>query len=277
MISGRDEDPEKSFAILILLALVAGALKILGGVIYSSRAVTVDAATSIGNIVSVLLISRFHRLSMRPPDKDHHYGHARLAFGGDLYTLMIYSFIAGLLTIDLVQSLGERYEISYEASVFAALGTILYALLIVLSKRIGRVVEFYWRLSFIEIIEGVVATLAALAGALISYLIDLGGGFALYTYLLVELFASSKRLISDISDRSSEEIERVIISILSEKKSIKLKELRVREIYDETYFSDIIVEIPSNMSIKEAHEIIDEIEKKLREKRIYANIHMEPM
>ncbi len=267
---------DDGFKILIALAILAGLFKIIGGVIYSSKAVTVDAATSIGNILAIGIVNRYYKLSKLPPDKDHHYGHIRLAFGGDVYTLMIYSFVAGLLTIDLIQGLSARYQVSFYASIYSAIGTVLYAIVIFLSIRIGRILELYSRVSVIELIEGLTATSAALAGAFISYLIDLVGGFGLYLYLIIELLRSSRKLIIEISDRSSDRVLREIIDI-AEKYEVVVKSVKVREVYADHFYSDIVIGVPADLSVREAHDIIDKIERRLREKNIVAIIHIEPV
>ena len=267
---------DDGFKILTALAILAGLFKIIGGVIYSSKAVTVDAATSIGNILAIGIVNRYYKLSKLPPDKDHHYGHIRLAFGGDVYTLMIYSFVAGLLTIDLIQGLSARYQVSFYASIYSAIGTVLYAIVIFLSIRIGRILELYSRVSVIELIEGLTATSAALAGAFISYLIDLVGGFGLYLYLIIELLRSSRKLIIEISDRSSDRVLREIIDI-AEKYEVVVKSVKVREVYADHFYSDIVIGVPPDLSVREAHDIIDKIERRLREKNIVAIIHIEPV
>jgi divalent metal cation (Fe/Co/Zn/Cd) transporter len=267
---------DDGFKILTALAILAGLFKIIGGVIYSSKAVTVDAATSIGNILAIGIVNRYYKLSKLPPDKDHHYGHIRLAFGGDVYTLMIYSFVAGLLTIDLIQGLSARYQVSFYASIYSAIGTVLYAIVIFLSIRIGRILELYSRVSVIELIEGLTATSAALAGAFISYLIDLVGGFGLYLYLIIELLRSSRKLIIEISDRSSDRVLREIIDI-AEKYEVVVKSVKVREVYADHFYSDIVIGVPADLSVREAHDIIDKIERRLREKNIVAIIHIEPV
>ena len=267
---------DDGFKILIALAILAGLFKIIGGVIYSSKAVTVDAATSIGNILAIGIVNRYYKLSKLPPDKDHHYGHIRLAFGGDVYTLMIYSFVAGLLTIDLIQGLSARYQVSFYASIYSAIGTVLYAIVIFLSRRIGRILELYSRVSVIELIEGLTATSAALAGAFISYLIDLVGGFGLYLYLIIELLRSSRKLIIEISDRSSDRVLREIIDI-AEKYEVVVKSVKVREVYADHFYSDIVIGVPADLSVREAHDVIDKIERRLREKNIVAIIHIEPV
>ncbi len=276
MNSKLDKTNNSSFKILIILAVLAGLFKIIGGVIYSSKAVTVDAATSIGNILAIVMVNKYYKLSKMPPDKDHHYGHIRLAFGGDVYTLMIYSFIAGLLTIDLVQGLGSRYQVSFYASIYSAFGTILYAIVIVLSRRIGRILEYYSRVSVIELIEGFTATSAAFAGAFINYLIDLVGGFSLYLYLIAELLRSSRKLVIEISDRSSDRILREVVDIIKRYRVV-IKSVKVREVYADLFYSDIVIGVPAELSVRDAHDVIDEIEKRLKEKNIVAIIHIEPI
>ena len=94
------EQLRKLYVVLGFSAL-GGFFKIFGGVVYGSRALFVDALTSIANFIAAYATIYYYKVSKRPPDIDHHYGHYKLGFGGTLVSLITYSFVAGLVISEL--------------------------------------------------------------------------------------------------------------------------------------------------------------------------------
>jgi len=179
----KADDNKKIFYTIVFLGFLAGFLKIIGGVVYMSRAVLVDAATSIANILSLIIIMYFISMSRRPPDADHMYGHLRYAFGGDLFMLLFYSFIAGILLPDLVNSVLKGYKVDVYASVYSFSGFMTYVVVVFLTRRIGRVFEIYRKMTYIELVEGAVATISAFTGSLYSFYLDLAEDYLSILYL----------------------------------------------------------------------------------------------
>ncbi|MEZ0289625.1 MAG: cation transporter [Sulfolobales archaeon] len=275
MRDDRDRHYSSRLVSFLTLAIVAGIVKTLGGVLYSSRAVLVDAATSIANIMSVIVIIYYLRESLKPPDTDHLYGHFRLALGGEFFTILIYSFVAGLMILDLASGFEESYRVDLRASIYSSIGMTLYIGAISLGRRLGESFKTYVNLTYIEIIEGVTAILASLAGALISYIIDLAGGCALYIYLVREIFFSSIRFIRDISDEVESEVVEKTMRIVNDL-GLELKSVRLRRFYKKLYYGEMIIAMRGDRSVEEAHRIVDQLEKRLMKENIYISIHVEP-
>ncbi|MEM3830781.1 MAG: cation transporter [Sulfolobales archaeon] len=263
------------YIIFVALGILAGILKIIGGLMYFSKAVLIDAATSMANIASIILINYFLAVSMKPPDKDHLYGHVRMRFGGEFFTILLYSFVAGLMLPDLIEGLETPYKVDVRASMLSSAGMMLYAVSIYLGIRMGRSFATYVRLTSIEIIEGIIALSSSLAGALVSYLIDLTGAYVLYIYLIRELLNSSKRFIYDISDGVEEEIVEKVMRIVGEFR-LRIKSIRLRKVYEGLYQGDLVIFIKGDEKIHKAHEIAEQLERRLSSERIYVSIHMEP-
>lgn len=261
--------------VLVLLGILAGVLKIIGGVVYVSRAVLVDAATSIANIVSLFIIIHYKRLSREPPDHDHMYGHTRLAYGGDLFTVSIYSFIAGILIVDLVESFFTPYRVDVRASLYSLAGLVVYVLVVALARLYGRLFIIYAKMTYIEIIEGSVATIAAYIGATASYTVDLLGGVLLYSVLVYELYSSTRILLSDISDKIPRDVVETVYREVS-RLGLEVRRIRLRQVYEGVYQGDIDVLLPGDMSLREVHMVIDKIERSLLSKNIAVTIHPEP-
>jgi cation diffusion facilitator family transporter len=77
MATQRAETSARLVATGILLNLVLGAVKLIGGVWGNSYALIADAAESLLDTLSSALVWAGFRVAARPPDADHPYGHGK--------------------------------------------------------------------------------------------------------------------------------------------------------------------------------------------------------
>lgn len=265
----------RTIAVLIALSMAGGALKIYGSVVGSSRSVFVDAMTSIANTLSILMIMRFFSQGVEPPDEDHHYGHHRLALGGSISMLMLYSFVAGLVTVDLATTFGRGYSVGYESPIYAALALLPYGLAVLIAKRSHPIVAGYAGFTTVELIESFVSITASAGGAAINYVVDFAGALALTGYLFYELIESFKEVLIAISDVAPRDVVDKISSVV-ESRGLSVERIRVRRVLENVYYGDIVLKVPPGTSVEDAHSIADDIEKELSEYNIDVAIHIEP-
>jgi len=266
----------KRLVTILSLSILGGMIKILGGILYGSKALLVDAFTSFGNILSAGLEIYYYNKSLAPPDKDHMFGHHRLTVAGPIYTIVIYSAVFGIVAMELVNTIGKPYEVSEYAPIMAGIGLISYILAIGLSQKVDVSLKIYSKFTGSELIESGVTIIASLSGAYLSYLIDYIGAIALASFILYEVYFSIKNIIGLISDETSKDL---IIDIEEElnRMGINTSRIRVRKVIEDLYHGDIIIKVPPDTSVSDAHTIADYIEKTLRKKyNIDLIIHIEP-
>jgi cation diffusion facilitator family transporter len=264
------------FFTILLLSIFGGVIKVVGGILFGSKALVVDAFTSIANIIAVILVIYYYNRSLAPPDVDHMYGHYRLTVGGPIFTVVIYSTVFGIVSMELIYSIGKLYTVSQYAPLMAFLGFIIYLIAIYLSRGVDVSFRIYAKFTGGELIESIVTILASLSGALISYLIDFAGAVILSLYILYEVYISVQDMISVVSDETSWDILRDIEDEL-EGLGLDIDRIRVRRIIENIYHGDVIVKFPADTSVRDAHIIVDEIEKTLRDKyNIDITVHIEP-
>ncbi len=250
--------------LVIILALLGGLVKILGGILYGSRSLLVDAFTSFANIISLTAILYYYRLSIQPPDKDHHYGHERLGYAGVLTTMLSYSFVAGLSAAMLIIS--REYTVGEGSVYMAALGFVIYAVAVFLSLRIGGFLKTYGAFTISELIESIVVILACTGGVFISYIIDYVGAIGLTLYIFYELAESFRELLVYIADRApSKSVVEDIIGIV-EKHGLKIVKYRFRIASPGKIHGDIIIEANPDLSLGELSRLIEKVKKEIGEK-----------
>lgn len=265
----------RSLAVVLLSAL-GGSLKVVGGLVYGSRAALVDALTSIVNLLSALAVSKFEYLSTRPPDGDHHYGHYRLFAGGSIAALVLYSTVGGAMLVELAFGAVRGYEVHIYAPLYTALGVAPYVLAIALSKGAGRSYQTYVKFTSIELIEGATVVASSLGGALLSYVIDALGAAALLAYLYFEIAVETRELVHLISDRAPTHILSEASRRVRREVGVSVKQLRLREVAPGRYQGDITIVLPRGTSVEQAHDVARKVEEALGELGIEVVVHVEP-
>lgn len=261
--------------LVIALSVAASVFKVVGGVLFGSRALFVDALTSIANVVAVVGTAHYYRLSLRPPDEDHHYGHYRLGFTGVLVTLATYSFVAGLSVSRLAKF--AVYTVSIYAPVMASVGLILYLAAVVTAKKIGRFFAPYAFFTLSELMESTVVIVASLAGALYSFLIDYTGAIIITAYIFYEILDTIRNITRELSDVAppADLVEMIRSELVSA--GFRVKRIRLRKISEGAYHGDVIVCVDPARSVEEVHRDLDLAEERIRSKyRADVTIHVEP-
>lgn len=232
-------------AAILALAVAAGAFKIIGGVVYGSNALFVDAMTSFANIFALITIMKFRRLSSLPPDSDHHFGHERMEYSGLTITLLTYSFIAGISITKLFYTM--EYQVGIGAFYTSIIATALYAILILIVNKGSPVLRAYGAFTASELLEGVVGIVSTLGGSLYSYLIDYGGAVLLTGYIFVEIYKVGKSVLGLLVDMAPppEVYDNIISSI--ESRGFRVRKLRLRTIYPGKLHGDAVVQGDGNL------------------------------
>ncbi len=266
----RSEEIKNAIYALMFSAL--GALfKVYGGMRYSSEAVFVDGLTCIAGLFAGLSVIWWLRKASMPPDEDHPYGHERLLFGGVVHTIVIYSLVAGYIFFMLLHP--KSYEVSPEASIYAAIGVAFYAIAIALYRRVtvaGSPIAIF---TFSEILEGVISITSSLLGSMWGYMIDYIGAWIIEAYLFVEIGQQSIELINMISDRVSPKVKKYVENEFR-KRGFSIVNFRLRCVVPGKYQGDISIVPENDMSDDRAYEIAKEIQERLLESNIDLIVHV---
>lgn len=260
----RGHGEAKPIALALLLAGFGALFKILGGVLYGSRAVLIDGATCIGNLLAGIALYKGVKESLRPPDEDHPYGHSRLVLHGVLLVQVTYAFIAGFSAAILYYSFIASYEVGAEAPVYALIGTLFYAGSIIISRRQGYAGTVFAGFTYTEILEGVVTIAASYTAHLYGRLYDLAGGVLILSYLVYEIISESWRLGLMMSDYVDPTVTREVRRLLDER-GFNVKDLRIRTIVPGHYHGDAVV-TAGGMPYEVADLLVDEATHIAREK-----------
>ncbi len=262
-------------------------IKIIAGVLSNSIAITADAVNNLSDAGSAIVTLVSFKISGKPADAKHPYGHARMEYIASL----IISFIILVLGIQFIISSVEKIIYPQEA-VFSwlTISILVVSILIKLWQCL-----FYRKVSRIINSSAIYATsidsrndMLATSSLLIAAIITALSGFNLdgYMGLLVAIFIiiSGIKLIADtisplLGLAPSEELVRSIYKrILSYDGIVGLHDLTVHNYGVSKRFASVHCEVSAKQDIMVSHDLIDNIERDfLKDMGIHMVIHLDPV
>ena len=291
----RIKQTRKLTLICLLGNLVLTALKFIAGFIGRSSAMLADAAHSLSDILTDIVLLFGVHLGSKPADKEHPYGHGRIETLCALFISLFLVVVAGSI---FYASLKEILRILKDSSiqkpgfialVMAFVSIVIKELMYQYSIKVGRkinslaVVANAWHHR-----SDAFSSVAALIG--IGGAILLGGkwtfldplvGIIISIIILVMGVKMSKTAIDEIIDRAlpEEEIKRIKkialnIEGIKNPHAIKTRRSSYR------IFIDLHIDIAKETSFVQAHEKTSQLEKEL--KKVYGQasiiiVHAEPI
>jgi cation diffusion facilitator family transporter len=263
-------------------------LKLASGILTGSVAVISEAIHSSLDLVASVIAYFSVKISNRPPDKDHPYGHGKFEnISGTFETILI--FIAGIWII--CESINKILHPS--PMKLPLVGVIVMLIGAALNWKIGKIVQRVGNESgsvamqsnalhlltdvYSSIGVGISLLLVSLTG---WEILDALIGIGIALYIMKESVELGRKAFTPLLDAglSDEELE-TIKSVLAkfENDYIEYHDLRTRRSGAEEHV-DFHLVLPSSTSIEEAHNLCNDIENELSNVLIHPNIliHVEP-
>ncbi len=275
----------------ILLNVLLSIFKFIAGSLVGSVAIRADAVNNLSDAGSSVVSLVSFKLSAKPADRDHPFGHARIEYVAS----MIVSFLILYIGIELVKgSVGKL--ITPVAPIFH-LVTIIILIVSVLVKlwlalfngKLGKKIDSeVMRATAADSLSDAVATSAVLIATLVSPLLPTH--IAPYIdpvmglIVAVLIFIAGGRVLNETknsilgeapSHETVETIERVIGEYPD---AIGIHDLVVHNYGPGRTLASLHVEVDGHRDIFASHDTIDLIERRLREEcGIECSIHLDPV
>ncbi|MGE7947413.1 cation diffusion facilitator family transporter [Lysinibacillus sp. NPDC093688] len=263
-------------------------LKIIVGLFTGSVAILSEAIHSFLDLLASLIAFFSVRISGKPADKEHPYGHGKVEnISGTIETLLI--FVAGIWIIyECILKIITPTPI--KLPVLGILVMLFGALInFVVSRIVYRTAKntnsVAMKSNALHLLTDVYTSLGVALSLLIVhltgwYILDPIIGILLACYIMVEAFKLMKEAFPPLLDaRLSKEEEEQIIQIIESFKDeyIEYHDFRTRRSGAEEYI-DFHLVVASNKSIETVHDLCDRIEEKINNLFHQANIliHLEP-
>lgn len=284
---GFDRRGERAGIVGIAVNLMLAGCKLVLGMLSGSVSVMADATNNLSDCGGSILTILGFRLSARPADKEHPFGHAR------------YEYITGLMLSFLILLLGFSFLKESVLRIFGADETYFSAVTLILlglsvAAKLGLGL-FYrhmapilrsqtMRANAVDSFTDAILTSVVLLGGLLRAVtgIEVDGYVGLVVAVVI-LIAGGKLvreatglLLGKAPDK--EVVDRLNARILSHSEVLGMHDLMVHSYGEGRVFATAHVEIDARTDLLTAHTVADQIEQEvLAESGIHLVIHVDPM
>lgn len=262
-------------------------IKLVIGTLSNSIAITADAVNNLSDAGSSVITLVGFKLSSKPADEKHPYGHARAEY----ITGFIVSEVIVLLGVELIKSSVQK--ILHPDSIRFNISVVLVLVIAILvkfwqslfNKSLGKRIHSTALVatgsdSMNDVLSTSAVLLATLVGKWTGLQVDGYMGVVVALFIIYSGF----RLISETLNPllglapDAELVEDIEKKILSYEGVIGLHDLVVHNYGPDKCYASVHVEVPAHQDLLVSHDIIDNIEKDmLNQMNIHLVIHMDPI
>ncbi len=274
-------------AVGISTNIILSVFKIIAGIISGSIAIVADAVNNLSDAASSVVTLIGFKLSGKPADEEHPYGHARIEYIAGLIISFLVLFAGGQLILTSVEKIINPQPIEFgAASAVVLVGAVLLKIwLSLFYKKTAKTINSITIMAASKDSRNdVISTLVVLASTVVSKYsgINIDG----YAGLLVAVFIiiSGISLIKETIDPllgvmpDNEFVERIKEKILGYENVIGTHDLVIHNYGHDRIFASVHVEMPAEHNILDSHDTIDTIEKDfIRDENINLVIHLDPV
>ncbi|MBY7143021.1 cation transporter [Virgibacillus sp. NKC19-3] len=270
-----------SIGAYIILAIV----KLIVAEIGDSEALRADGLNNSTDVVASIAVLVGLKISRKPPDEDHHYGHYRAETVASLFAAFIMIFIGLQVIFNTIQQVIEQESIKPDLlTAWVALGSALVMFLV-----------YFYNVQLARKTESSALYAAAQdnrSDALVSigaFIGIIGAQFGLFWLdplagLIVgiiicktawDIFKDATHTLTDGFDEKK--IEQIQSSISKDPDVKEVVDIKGR-IHGNQSFIEITILVDPKLNVQESHDITDRIENYLANQYhiTYAHIHIEP-
>lgn len=277
-----------------LVNMLLTLLKLAAGILGNSAAMIADAIHSLSDFITDIIVVLFVRISYKPQDKDHDYGHGKYE---TLATLLIGVALA-IVGIGLFWNSATLIHAFFEGKKIESPGMIALwmALISMLTKE---VLYRYTLFKGKQLISKVVianawhhrsdvlsslGTTLGIGGAILLgekwCILDPIAALVVSLYIIKIAYELSKPCTQELLEKSlSDDIENEIIAIILSCDGVsEPHQLRTRRIGN-NYAIEVHVRMNGTSSLTEAHQKSIQVENKIKERfgeKTHIGIHIEP-
>ncbi|HAQ40259.1 MAG TPA: cation-efflux pump [Clostridiales bacterium] len=271
----------------ILANIILSISKIIIGAIFKSISITADGVNNLSDAGSSVITYIGFKISGKPADMDHPFGHARIEY----LTGLAVGAIILILGVEMIKSSADKI-INPEGAIFSWQVVVVLVISIVVklwlsyfnSKLASIISSSTMKATAMDSRNDVITTTAVLVSVFIAKLTGLETDG--YMGILVALFIiySGISILKDILNPLLGEmpdpdfINNIERKILSYDGIINIHDLVVHNYGPNRYFATVHVEVDAKEDILKSHDMIDNIERDFaKDLNINLVIHLDPI
>lgn len=271
----------------IITNIFLAIIKYIAGVFSGSISIMADAINNLSDAGASIISLVGIKLSAKPADKGHPYGHGRLEYISALGV----AFLVLLMGIELFKSSVNKI-INPEPVTFSilSLGILIFSIVAKLwlglfNKKLGEKINSapmmaVMKDSFSDCLATGVAAISIIVSAFSDINIDGYLGIVVAGFIFIAGFNILKETMADLLGKPAEKefVDEITNKILSYDKIVGVHDMIIHDYGPGRLFASAHAEVPSNEDLMEIHDIIDVIERDIfNEFGMVISIHMDPI
>ena len=275
----------------IIINFILAAIKVLAGILSGSVAIIADAFNNLSDSGSSLITLISFKVSSKPADKEHPYGHARMEYISSMVVSFIILLVGAELLIDsgkvLLGISGERQtQITTLTIIILSASIVLKLWLGLFYRNIAKKIDStVIKAAATDSFSDSVSTLAVLISSVIIkltswYFVDAIVGIV----VSIPIIIAGLRILNETKDillgegpvdETVEAIEKIISDFPD---IVGIHDLMVHNYGPNRFVASFHAEVDGKKDIYYLHDMIDNAERRIKEElMISCTIHMDPI
>ena len=269
-IKQREKKGKIASIIGLCLNMFLAILKIVVGLIFGFISVFADGLNNLTDCGSSLISFVSFKMSSKPADKEHPYGHERIEYICSLVVSFLILLIAFELLKESILKILNLEVLEFSMVIIIALTisiAIKFAMFLyykIVSKKIkSDMLKAMAIDSFSDCISTTLVLISLLIGYLTGFNIDGYAGILVSIFIAFAGFKILKEMISKLIGQAPDKdiFEGVKERILKYDEILGIHDLNIYSYGPNKYFASVHIEIDAKTDSLVAHELIDEIER----------------
>lgn len=270
----------------VISNIILSVVKIIIGIVSGSVSVLADGVNNVFDVMSAVVTIIGVKLSKRPPDKEHPYGHGRIEYLAAMI-ICIFVFAVGVqflfasfkrLKNDTIDSYSNLAFVLILVSI--AVKVYLYNFYRTIGHKINSTPLLATGTDALgDVLVTSVVMVNIISNKFFGFHVDGIAGIIVSIFIIYSAYSLIKDTITDIIGASPDEdmIKELKKKINSYDHVVDSHDYRIVSFGPEDKFAIVDVELPHHMDIYTAHSIVSEIEREVGdEMNLRLIIHIEP-
>lgn len=261
--------------------------KFFAGMVTGAISITADAFNNLSDAASSIITLAGFYMAGKPADEDHPFGHGRMEYVSGLVVALAILLMGVELLKSSVEKILHPEVITFQiVSIVILLVSILVKLwMAVFNRKIGEKIQSEtMKATAKDSLNDCISTIAVLVGMLIfrflGYNLDGFIGVLVACFVLWGGYEAVKDTMNPLLGETPdpELVKNIEEMVLRHKIVIGVHDMIVHDYGPGRRIVSLHAEVPANIDILEAHDMIDHIEMRLmQEYHCEATIHMDPV
>ena len=289
MTKTKSREQSGSFASIvgIFANIFLAAGKIIVGALFGLISVMADGLNNLTDCGSSVVSLVSFKISSKPADKEHPYGHERIEYVCSLAVSFVILLIAFELLKESITKIINPQSFNFSIIVIITLiVSILIKLLMFIYYRTvaNRIDSDLLKATSIDSLSDCISTSTVLISILISHFasinIEAYAGILVAIFIAVAGFKILKEMVSKLIGQAPDKaiFDSVKQRILAHKDVLGIHDLNIYSYGPNKYFASVHIEIDATTDSLVAHELVDEIEREfLTKTNIVLTGHHDPI